>query len=110
LLQDFPMRDRDEIKRLLAAAGEPPTLEPGTARAVRTLLAHSRQHARVEKISWLPRGWEIACVMGSALALGVITAEWRLRRSEGGAGSPTNHYRYLASIDPTVAAIGKASP
>jgi hypothetical protein len=104
------MPDRDEIKRLLAATGEPPALNPGMGRAVRARIERSPRHPRNDSVSWFPRGWEMACVMGSALALGVITAEWRLRRSESSGHNPTIHHRYLASIDPRVAAAGKTLP
>ena len=96
------MNPREEIKRVLAASGEPVPPRGDTARAVWAQIG--AQHPAITpdpRWSWLPRGWELACVFGAAVALGVISAEWRLRRSE--AAAPAEHRRYLASIDPTVA-------
>jgi hypothetical protein len=102
------MHERDEIKRVLAAAGEPPPPGADTARAVWARLGRERQQTPAEhRWSWLPRGWQIGCVVGCALALGVITAEWRLRRT---AITSPDHHRYLASIDPTVALRAKGLP
>jgi hypothetical protein len=50
----------------------------------------------------LQRECALLCAFGVAVALGVISAEWRLRRSEATASA--EHRRYLASIDPTVVA------
>lgn len=95
------MHSREEIKRVLAASGEPPVPGPNTAPAVWARIgARSPSTTAPRRLSWLPHGWELACAFISALAVGVISAEWRLRRADHG---PTDHRRYLASIDPTVA-------
>jgi hypothetical protein len=97
------MNPREEIKRVLAASGEPLPPRGDTARAVWARIgAPHPASPRDPRWSWLPHGWELACVFGAAVALGAISAEWRLRRSE--ADVPAEHRRYLASIDPTVAA------
>lgn len=99
------MNSREEIKRVIAASGEPPSPGAGadTAHAVWARIGHPhRTNRRATRLSWLPRGWELACAFGSALALGVISAEWRLRDSDS--APPAAHRRYLASIDPTLAA------
>ncbi len=94
------MKSPEEIRRLLAASGEPPAPGPDTTRAVWARIGRTKQPAiSSRRLGWLPRGWELACAVVSALALGVISAEWRLRR-EGDAS--VEHRRYLASIDPTV--------
>jgi hypothetical protein len=103
------MNSRGEIKRVLAASGEPVPPHGDTARAVWARIGAQRPATALHsRWSWLPRGWELACAFGFALALGVISAEWRLRRSETAAPAtppaPAEHRRYLASIDPTVAA------
>jgi hypothetical protein len=103
------MNSREEIKRMLAASGEPVPPRGDTARAVWARIgAHQPAIALHPRWSWLPRRWELACTFGSAVALGVISAEWRLRRSE--AAALTEHSRYLASIDPTVAALTAKRP
>lgn len=95
------MNPREEIKRVLAASGEPPAPGLNTAQAVWARIGvRSPSPAAPRRFPWLPRGWELACAFVSALALGVISAEWRLRRADPGI---TDHRRYLASIDPTVA-------
>ena len=97
------MNSREEIKRVLAASGEPVRPRGDTARAVWARIGAPHPATALHpRWSWLPRGWKLACAFGFALALGVISAEWRLRRSE--VASPAEHRRYLASIDPTVAA------
>ena len=103
------MNPREEIKRVLAASGEPVPPRGDTARAVWARIG--TQHpatALHSRWSWLPRGWELACAFGVAVALGVISAEWRLRRSE--AAVSAEHRRYLVSIDPTVAALTAKRP
>ncbi|HEX2852613.1 MAG TPA: hypothetical protein VHO24_05190 [Opitutaceae bacterium] len=103
------MNSREEIKRVLAASGEPVPLRGDTARAVRARIAAPHlEIADNARWSWLPRGWELACACGFAVALGVVSAEWRVRRSE--AAAPIEHRRYLASIDPTVAAFPGKRP
>lgn len=97
------MNSREEIKRVLAVSGEPIPPHGDTAGAVWARIgAQQLKVARRSHWSWLPRGWEFACVFGAAVTLGVISAKWRLQRSE--AATPDEHRRYLASIDPTVAA------
>jgi hypothetical protein len=104
-----PMDERDEIKRLLAAAGEPPALGTDITRAVWARLERDRRRAVADsRWAWLPRGWEIACVVVAAMVLGVITAEWRLRRDD--ATVSADQHRYIASIDPTIPLRGKARP
>jgi hypothetical protein len=102
------MKEREEIKRLLAAAGEPPTPREHLARAVSARIERVNPRAKLTRWSWLPRGWEIACVVASAFALGVITAEWRVRR--GDARSASGQLHYLSLIDPTLPLPGKARP
>ena len=103
------MNSREEIKRVLAASGEPVPPHGDIARAVWARIGAPHPKAALHpRWSWLPRGWEFACACGFALALGVISAEWRLRRSE--AATPAEHRRYLASIDPTVAAPAAKRP
>lgn len=102
------MNSREEIKRVLAAGGKPVPPSGDTTRAVWARIG--AQHpaialARHRHWSWLPRGWGFACAFVAAVALGMISAEWRLRRSEPAASpAPAEYRRYLASIDPTVAA------
>lgn len=103
------MNPREEIKRVLAAGGEP--IPPGgeTVRAVWSRIGARRAEvANHPRWSWLLRGGELACVFGAAVALGVICAEWRLRRSEAVASAEQRHY--LASIDPTIAAFPPKRP
>lgn len=103
------MNPHEEIKRVLAASGEPVPPRDETTRAVWARIgAQHSASARHLSWSWLPRGWELACVCGFGVALGVISAEWRLRRSE--AAAPAEHRRYLASIDPTIAAPAVTRP
>jgi hypothetical protein len=103
------MNSREEIKRVLAASGEPVPPRGDTARAVWARIgAPLPAVARDPHWSWLPRGWELGCVFGAAVALGVISAEWRLRRSE--VDARVEHRRYLASIDPTLAALTAERP
>ena len=97
------MNSREEIKRVLAVSGEPVPPRGDNVRAVWARIdAKHPATALHPRWSWLPRGWELACAFGFALALGVISAEWRLRRSD--AAGPADQHRYLVSIDPTVAA------
>jgi hypothetical protein len=100
------MDARDEIKRLLNVAGEPPAPDTDTVRNVWARLERS-SHRSVPNSSWawLPRGWEIAAVVVSAMGLGVITAEWRLRRQSP--ADSTHRQHYIAAIDPTIALRGK---
>ena len=103
------MNSREEIKRVLAAGGEP--VRPGgdTKRAVWARIDAQRPEiANHTRWSWLPRRWEIACVFGSAVAMGALSAEWRLRRSE--AAAPAEHLRYLTSIDATVVPVKAKRP
>lgn len=103
------MNPREEIKRVLAASGEPVPPRGDTARAVRARIgAPPPALARHPRWSWLPRGWELAPVFGAAVALGMISAEWRLRRGE--AAAPAEQRRYLASIDPTIATLTARRP
>lgn len=106
------MNPREEIKRVLAASGEPVPPRGETARAVWARIDALRPAiAPHPRWSWLPRGWELACACGFAAALGVITAEWRVRRSEAAAPTaPVEHRRYLASIDPTASAVTANRP
>lgn len=103
------MNPREEIKRLLASSGAPIPPRGATVRAVRARL-HASHPATAHHPgwSWLPRGWELACVFGIAAALGVLSAEWRLRRSD--AAALAEQRRYLTSIDPTVAAFPARRP
>ena len=103
------MNSREEIKRVLAASGEPVPPRGDTARAVWARIGAQRaEGANHLRWSWLPRGWELACVFGAAVGLGVISAEWRLRRSEAVASA--EHRHYLLSIDPTIAAFPAKRP
>jgi hypothetical protein len=103
------MNSREEIKRVLAASGEPVPPRGDTARAVWARIgAQPLAISRHPRWSWLPRGWEFVPVFGAAVVLGAICAEWRLRRSE--TAGPAEHRRYLASIDPTVAALTARRP
>lgn len=102
------MNSREEIKRVLAASGEPVPPRGDTRRAVwaRIGAAHPATAGDARWL-WLRRGWKLACAFGAALALGVISAELRLRRSEADA---TVEHRYLASIDPTIPALTVKRP
>jgi hypothetical protein len=102
------MDARDEIKRLLNVAGEPPAPAADTVRTVWARLERSdRRSLPNSSWAWLPRGWEIAAVVVSAIGLGVITAEWRLRRHSPAESTDRQHY--LAAIDPTIALHGKVN-
>ena len=94
---------------MLAASGEPVRPRGDTARAVWARIgAPHRAIAHDPRWSWLPRGWELVPVFGAAVVMGVLSAEWRVRRSE--AAAPAEHRRYLASIDPTVAVLTAKRP
>jgi hypothetical protein len=103
------MNAREEIKRVIAASGEPVPPRGDTGSAVRARIgAQHSANAPRPRWSWLPQGWELACVFGAAVALGVLSAEWRLRRSH--AAALAEHRHYLSSIDPTLAALSAQRP
>ena len=94
-----PVDPRSEIKRLLRAAGEPPAAPDDLAAGVWSRIARP-QRPPDRAWSWLPRGWEIAVVLLTAVLAGVLSAEWRLQRQ---IESKPPHALYLARIDPTMA-------
>ena len=103
------MNSREEIKRVLTAGGEPAPRGGDSKRAVWARIDACRAEvANRPRWSWLPRRWELAGVFAGAVAVGVISAEWRLRRDEAAASA--EHRRYLASIDPTIAVFPAGRP
>ena len=103
------MNSREEVKRVLAAGGEPVPPGGDTRRAVWARIDAQRPEiANHSRWSWLPRGPKVACVFGAAIALGALSAEWRLQRSE--AAALAEQRRYLASIDPTIVAVTAKRP
>lgn len=104
------MNSREEIRRVLAASGESVPPRGNTVRAVWARIGAQRPASTNQaRRWWLPCGWlELACAFGVAVALGALSAEWRLRRNETAA--PADERHYLASIDPTVVAVATKRP